>query len=200
MLLADPLHEMQPEPHAPARGRPPASSARARPRTGHAAGRATGSGRASIPTPAAAARPCRPDPLGRRLVRGRVDVDRQHRHAVALRVVDEHLDRVEAHRLGVDEPDEELGRVEQLEERRLVGRPRERRGMALGEPERGERRDLAEQLLGVLLGHAGLAQRALDELRGGASPSRGSSATSPSPAGTRPTRPARTRRPRSRSA
>ncbi|MEA2612896.1 MAG: hypothetical protein QOI52_855, partial [Chloroflexota bacterium] len=28
-----------------------------------------------------------------------------------FRVVDEDLDRVEAHRLGVDQPDEELGRV-----------------------------------------------------------------------------------------
>ena len=77
---------------------------------------------------------------------------------MALRVVDEDLDRVEAHRLGVDQPDEELGRVEQLEERRLVGRPRERRRVRLREPEPGERRDLAEQLLGDLLGHPRLAQ------------------------------------------
>ena len=81
---------------------------------------------------------------------GRVDVHGQDRHAVALRVVDEDLDRVEAHRLGVDEPDQELGRVEQLEERRFVGGPGERRGVALGEPERRERGDLAEQLLGVV--------------------------------------------------
>ena len=108
---------------------------------------------------------------------------------MALRVVDEHLDRVEAHRLGVDEPDQELGRVEQLEERRLVGGPRERRRVRLGEPEARERRDLAEQLLGVVLGHAGLAQRSPRRTGGGASPSRCSSATCPSPAGSRPIRP-----------
>ena len=83
---------------------------------------------------------------------------------MALGVVDQHLDRVEAHRLGVDQPDQELGRVEQLEERRLVGRPGERRRVRLGEPEAGERRDLAEQLLGHLLGHPRLAHAAVDEL------------------------------------
>ena len=83
---------------------------------------------------------------------------------MALRVVDQDLDRVEAHRLGVDEPDQELGRVEQLEEGQFVGRPGERRGVRLGEPEAGERRDLAEQLLGGRLLHPGLAHRALDEL------------------------------------
>ncbi len=82
---------------------------------------------------------------------------------MALRVVDEDLDRVEAHRLGVDQPDQELGRVEQLEERRFVGRPRERRGMRLGEPEARERGDLAEQLLGDLLGHPRLAHAAVEE-------------------------------------
>ena len=81
-----------------------------------------------------------------------------------LRVVDQHLDRVEAHRLGVDQPDQELGRVEQLEERRLVGGPRERGRMALREAEAGERGDLAEQLLGHLDGHPGLAHAALEEL------------------------------------
>ena len=84
---------------------------------------------------------------------------------MALGVVDEHLDRVEAHRLGVDEPGHELGRVEQLEERRLVRGPRERRRVALVEPEAGERGDLAEQLLGLLDGQAGLAHAAVDELR-----------------------------------
>ena len=82
---------------------------------------------------------------------------------MALRVVDEDLDRVEAHRLGVDQPDDELGRVEQLQERRLVGGPGEGRGVPLGEAERGERRDLAEQLLGDLLGHPRLAHAAVDE-------------------------------------
>ena len=83
---------------------------------------------------------------------------------MALGVVDEDLDRVEAHRLGVDEPDQELGRVEELEERGFVGRPGERGGVALGEPEAGERGDLPEELLGRLLGHPRLAEAALDEL------------------------------------
>jgi len=54
---------------------------------------------------------------------------------VTLRVVDEDLDRVEAHRLRVDQPGEELGRVEELEERRLVRGPGERRRVRLGEAE-----------------------------------------------------------------
>ena len=82
---------------------------------------------------------------------------------MALRVVDQDLDRIEAHRLGVDQPDQELGRIEQLEERRFVGGPRECRGVALGEPEARERGDLAEQLLGDVLLHPGLAHAALDE-------------------------------------
>ena len=82
---------------------------------------------------------------------------------MALGVVDEHLDRIEAHRLGVDEPHDELGRVEQLEERRFVRGPGERSGVALGEAEARERGHLAEELLGHRLVHPRLAQAALDE-------------------------------------
>ena len=104
---------------------------------------------------------------------------------MALRVVDEDLDRVEAHRLGVDQPDEELGRVEQLQERRLVGGPGERRGVALGEAEarRTRRPGGRAPRRPPRSSRAGACSR-----RGtgrGASPSRGSSATCPSPAGTR---------------
>ena len=83
---------------------------------------------------------------------------------MSLGVVDQHLDGIEAHRLGVDQPDEELRRVKKLQEGGLIGRPCECRGVTLGEPERGESRDLAEQLFGHRLGHARLAQAALDEL------------------------------------
>ena len=97
--------------------------------------------------------PLEPDPFAGRPVGRRVDIDRQDRDAVALGVVDEDFDGIEAHRLSVDQPDQELGRVEQLEERRLVRGPGERRGMRLREPERRERRDLPEELLGILLRH-----------------------------------------------
>ena len=83
---------------------------------------------------------------------------------MALRVVDQHLHRVEAHRLGVDQADDELGRVEQLEEARFVGGPGEGGGVALREAEAGERGALAEQLLGVVRRHALDADAALDEL------------------------------------
>ena len=83
---------------------------------------------------------------------------------MALRVVDENLHRVEPHRLGVDQPDQELGRVEELEERRLVGRPGKGRGVRLGKAEAGEGRALAEQLLGVVARQAVLGDRSLDEL------------------------------------
>ena len=83
---------------------------------------------------------------------------------MALGVVDQHLDRVEAHRLGVDQPDQELSGIEQLEETRFVGRPGERRRMALGEPEARERGHSPEQFLGGFLVHAGLAHRTVHEL------------------------------------
>jgi hypothetical protein len=80
-----------------------------------------------------------------------------------LGVVDEHLDRVEAHRLRVDQPDRELCRVGELQEGRLVGRAREGRRVALVEAEAGEAGDLVVELLGVLLGQAVAGHAALDE-------------------------------------
>ncbi len=82
---------------------------------------------------------------------------------MALGVVDQHLDRVEAHRLGVDQPDRELRRVEELEERRLVCGSGEGRGMALGEAERGEGGHLPEELLGLLIGQPVRGLAAVDE-------------------------------------
>ena len=174
MLLTDPLDEPQPEPDPPARravggpslprpiGRDDAAARPDRDGSPIDAG-VIGErlARPIVPLPDRPARP--PDPFGRRLVGRRVDVDREDRDPVPLRIVDEDLDRVEAHRLGVDQPDEELGRIEQLQERRLVGRPGEGSSMRLGEPERGERRDLVEELLGDLLGHPRLAHAAVVE-------------------------------------
>ena len=164
VLLADALDEVEAQPDAPARGhlrRPAVARLGRRDDAGRRADR-LGPGGDPGAVRQRLARPAHP--FGRRLVGRGVDVDRQHRHAVALGVVDEDLDRVEAHRLGVDEPDQELGRVEQLQEGRFVGGPGERGRVGLGEPEARERGDLAEQLLGHLLGHAGLAQAALEEL------------------------------------
>ena len=163
MLLADPLDQAEPEPD------PPADRALGRPASPGLGRRDDAGRRADGLGPPVDARVRRerlrvdPDPLGRRQVGARVDVDRQDGDAVALRVVDQDLDRVEAHRLGVDQPGQELGRVEQLEERRLVGGPGEGRGMTLGEAEAGERGDLAEELLGGRLVHARLAEAAVDE-------------------------------------
>ena len=78
-------------------------------------------------------------------------------------VVDQDLNRIEAHRLRVDQPDRELGRVEELQERRLVGGPGEGRGVALGEAEARECRDTTEQLLGLLVGQAVGGAAAVDE-------------------------------------
>jgi hypothetical protein len=64
---------------------------------------------------------------------------------------------------GIKVSDEELGRVEELEERRLVGGPGEGRGVALVEPEAGEGGDLAEELLGLLVGEAADRLAPLDE-------------------------------------
>ena len=219
MLLPDPLDQAEPQANAPAGGalRDPAVACR-RAQGMTQAGERTGRGRARDPRPlrqrltrivvmrSVVARdpgqhPAGPaGPFGGGPVRRGVDVDRQHGHAVALGVVDQDLDRVEAHRLGVDQADQELGRVEELEERGFVGGPGERGGVALGEPEAGERGDLAEQLLGDLLGHARLAHAALEELAVELLHLAASTATSPSPAGSRPTPPARSRRPRWRSA
>ena len=84
---------------------------------------------------------------------------------MALGVIDEHLDRVEAHRLRVDESGHELGRIEELEECRLVGGPRKSGRMALVEAEAGEPGHLAEQLLRHLGREAAAAHAAVDEAR-----------------------------------
>ena len=73
---------------------------------------------------------------------------------MALGVVDQHFHRVETHRLGIDQPDRELGRVEELEKCRLVGSSGEGRGVALGEAEAGERGNLAEEFLGLIVREA----------------------------------------------
>ena len=182
---------------AGSRSRSPArpSSARATPSTARCSPTITATGRRSIPQPSGSGSPSRPTHSVVVLYVGRVDVHRQDRHAVALGVVDQHLDRVEAHRLRVDQPDRELGRVEELEERRLVGGPGEGGGVALGEAEAREGGDAPEQLLGLLVGQAVGGACSRPRTARAASPSPGSSATSPSPAGTRPTRPPRSPRP-----
>ncbi len=78
-------------------------------------------------------------------------------------VVDQHLDGVEAHGLRVDEPRQELCRVVQLEERRFVRGPRERRGVALVESEARERGRLAIQLLRLVPGEAAPIDAAVHE-------------------------------------
>ncbi len=83
---------------------------------------------------------------------------------MSLGVVDEDLDRVEAHRLGIDQSDRELGRVEQLQEGRFVRRPGERGRVRLREPERGECGALPEQLLRIVARQAPDTDAAVDEL------------------------------------
>ena len=82
---------------------------------------------------------------------------------MALGVVDEHLDRVEAHRLGVDQAGHELGRIEELQEGRLVRSPREGGGVALVEAKAGEARRPSGKLLGLLLGQPAAVDAAVDE-------------------------------------
>ncbi len=83
---------------------------------------------------------------------------------MTLRVVGQHLDRVEAHRLGVDQPSHELCRVEELQERALVRGARERGRVALVEAEAGEGRDPAKELLRLLAGQAVAGDATINEL------------------------------------
>ena len=94
---------------------------------------------------------------------GGVDIDGKDGDAVALRIVDEDLDRIEAHGLGIDQPDEELGRVEELEEGRLIGRTRECRCVALREAETREPRDTPKELFCIFSRHLSHRDAAIDE-------------------------------------
>ncbi len=69
-----------------------------------------------------------------------VDVRRQHGDAAALRLVDERVRRVEAHRLLVEQRREELGTVVHAQPGGLVGEQAERRPVRLREAEAGEAR------------------------------------------------------------
>ena len=127
MLIADPLHEAEPESDAPTDGALGRPSTAGLDRGQNAAARldrigstidagVIGERLADVVVPLAHRPPWTTDPFGRRLVGAPIDVDREDGDSVPFRVVDEDLDRIEAHRLGIDQPDHELGRVEQLQE------------------------------------------------------------------------------------
>src|SRR5712691_11087328 len=77
-----------------------------------------------------------------------VDVGQAYFDAVAHRVAAQRVDRVEAHRLIIEERDVVLDRVIVPEPRRLVCEQSERRGVRLGKSELAERDHLTEHLLG----------------------------------------------------
>ena len=93
-----------------------------------------------------------------------VDVGRAHLDPAPLGVADEARRRVKAHRLLVQEPAEELGRIVVAQPCRLVGEQAERGGVRLREPEAREADERVEDAVGHLLGDA-LRDRALDEAR-----------------------------------
>ena len=75
---------------------------------------------------------------------------------MALRVVGQHVGRIEAHRLAVEEPAVELDREIALEPGGLVGEQREGNGVAVGEAELGEADQVVEDAFGHLDGDAAL--------------------------------------------
>ena len=93
-----------------------------------------------------------------------VDVRGEHRDTAPLRLVDERVGRVEAHRLLVEQRAEELRPVVHAQPRRLVGEQAEGGAVGLGEAEAREARDHREDRLGLLRRDVGmLGHRALDE-------------------------------------
>src|SRR5207249_2960469 len=84
-------------------------------------------------------------------------------YLVAFGVPPQRVERVEPHRLIVEERAVVLGRVIMPEPRRLVGEQPERRGVRLGEPELRERDHLGEDAFGDRLGDAA-RRRPLTEL------------------------------------
>ena len=84
------------------------------------------------------------------------------RHPAPLRVVDERVRRIEAHRLLVQQRAQELGRVVHAQPGRLVGEQAEGGGVRLREAEAGEALDLLEDALGDRALDAA-PDRALDE-------------------------------------
>src|SRR5262249_5079579 len=84
----------------------------------------------------------------------RVDVRAQHGDAVAARVVDERLYRIEAHRLRIDQRGAERGRVVALEPGTRVDEVGEAHRVALREAIVCERGELDEDVVGELTGDA----------------------------------------------
>jgi len=76
-----------------------------------------------------------------------VDVRGEDLEASPLRLVDERIRRVEAHRLLVEQRTEQLRAIVDPKPGRLVGEQTEGGGVRLGEAEAGEALDLAEDLL-----------------------------------------------------
>jgi hypothetical protein len=112
--------------------------------------------------------------LQRAVVAAVLHVHRQRRHAVAARVLEQGVRRVEAHGLRVEQRADERRRVVALEVARGVGDERERGGVRLGEAVVGEALELLEDALALLAGEAQPAQAdqeallELGELLGGA--------------------------------
>ncbi len=77
-----------------------------------------------------------------------VDGDRRDLHPAPLRLVDQRVGRVEAHRLLVEQRAEELRRVVDAQPGRLVGEQAEGGRVRLGEAEAGEALDLQPDPLG----------------------------------------------------
>jgi hypothetical protein len=80
-----------------------------------------------------------------------VDVGREHLDAAPLRLVDQGVGRVEAHRLLIEQRRQELGAVVHAQPGRLVGQQPERGTMGLGEPEAREALDHRPHALGERL-------------------------------------------------
>ena len=76
-----------------------------------------------------------------------IDIRQPQLDAVAHRIAPQRVERVEAHRLIIEERDVVLDRVIVPEPRRLVGEQAERRSVRLGESELTERDHLAEDFL-----------------------------------------------------
>ncbi len=126
---AEPGDVVETEPHAPCLGRPPHHPHRGPLRRGEGeVGGGTALHPAAGPAPG--------------------DVDREAGDAVALAVVDQHRGVVEAHRLGVEQGAEPVGRVLQAQPGGLVDGPGEGGGVRLAEAELGEAGDAPEELLG----------------------------------------------------
>ncbi len=92
------------------------------------------------------------DLLDGAVVGGGVDTRPQHHHPVALGVLDEGVGTVEAHRLGVEQPGQVLGRIVVSEPGRHVDDVGEAHRVALGETETGEPLELLPDLVGCPTG------------------------------------------------